>query len=79
MQHAKHNKGGRKRMSVDDLLLRLCVWYKSQSIVENNQQYEKCHSLCNGYDKSCTYYLGKQDYFKAKVIACQKLNKENGK
>lgn len=67
-----------KKMSVDDLLFRLCVWHKSPSIVENNAQYERCHLVCNGYDHSCTYYIGKKEYLKAKIIACQKLNKENG-
>lgn len=61
-------------MNVEDLVLKCCVWHRSPSIVENNQQYIKCHLTCQGIDKSCTYYLGKQEYLKAKVLACQKLN-----
>jgi len=65
-------------MNVEDLLLKQCVWFKSQSIVENNAQYLKCHGFigCQGYDPSCPYYMRKVEYFKAKLAACQKLNGE---
>lgn len=61
-------------MGVEDLVLKLCVWYKSTSIVTDNAAYTNCHLLCNGYNKACSLYTPKQDYFKAKLETCKKLN-----
>ena len=62
-------------MNVEDLVLRCCVWYRSPSLVDGNPMKPKCYS-CGGIQKSCQYYLGKQEYLKAKLLACQKLNGE---
>lgn len=60
--------------SVEGLVLRLCVWYKSGSIVESNGMYAQCHQSCSGITKSCPYYIGKQEYLKAKLETCKRLN-----
>jgi len=61
-------------MSVDETVLNLCVWYKSGSIVANNEMYVQCHSSCLGMMKSCPYYISKPQYFRAKLETCKKLN-----
>ena len=61
-------------MSVEDLVLKMCIWYKSGSIVSDSEHYVKCHVNCSGYDKNCQYYVGKQKYLKAKLETCKKLN-----
>lgn len=61
-------------MSVEDLVGKLCVWYKSGSIVESNGMYAQCHQSCSGITKSCQYYIGKQEYLKAKLETCKRLN-----
>ncbi len=30
-----------------------CVWYKSISLIDNNQAYEMCHHNCDGYGSGC--------------------------
>jgi len=64
---------------VEDLVLKLCVWYKSFSIVEENQQHILCHHLCSGIDYSCKYYVGKQEYLKAKLETCKRINAKTDK
>jgi len=36
---------------------KLCVWYKSQSIEENNLYYSSCRIYCNGQNKECKMYV----------------------
>jgi len=59
---------------VEDTVLRLCVWYKSGSIVSNNDMYVQCHQSCSGFTKGCQYYLSKKEYFKAQLETCKRIN-----
>lgn len=46
----------------------LCVWYKSQSITENNKMYELCHQDCDGLNKLCDKYLSQKELEKMLMI-----------
>lgn len=69
-------------MSVEDLLLKTCVWHNSLSIIENNEMWKYCcGGGCDGLSrkKYCQYYINKKDYFQAKLEACKKINTEKQK
>ena len=62
-------------MSVDETILNLCVWYKSQKLSDDkgsSLSYIKCNHVCNGYETSCSNYVSKQQYLKAKLEGCKK-------
>jgi len=64
-------------MSVDETVLNLCVWYKTQKLSDDKGSslpYIKCNHVCNGYDKACLDYVSKQAYLKAKLETCKRIN-----